>query len=93
MDEKKASMISEEQLSQASGGVDVSMYSEEELAKIFDLHFEMYGDVGALPYLAGWGVTTGDYYVIVRDQFWENTPYQGSTLGWKLAHLVYQRNH
>lgn len=95
MEKKTTELLSEESLSQVSGGagVDVSMYSEEELARIFGLYFEMYGEVGALPYLAGWGVTTGDYFLMDRDNYWEGSPYSGAPREWKLAHLVYQRNH
>lgn len=47
--------LSEEQLTKISGveGVNVADYSEEALARIFDLYLEMYGETGALPYLAG----------------------------------------
>ncbi len=87
--------LSEEQLTKISGGegVNVADYSEEALARIFDLYLEMYGETGALPYLAGWGVTTGDYYLMLRSQYWVNTPYCDASMGWRLAHLVYQRNH
>jgi len=43
--------------------------------------------------MAGWGVTTGDYYLMDRDKYWQDTPYAGAPRAWKLAHLVYQRNH
>ena len=94
MEKKTTTVLSEELLSQVSGGdLDVSAYSEEELAQIFELYFQMYGDLDALPYLAGWGVTTGDYYLMDRDKYWQDTPYAGAPRVWKLAHLVYQRNH
>ena len=94
MEKKTTTVLSEELLSQVNGGdLDVSAYSEEELAQIFELYFQMYGDLDALPYLAGWGVTTGDYYLMDRDKYWQDTPYAGAPRAWKLAHLVYQRNH
>ena len=92
MEENKKN-LSEELLSQVSGGVDVSMYSEEDLAAIFDYHFQKYGQIDALPYLETWGVTTGDYYLMSRRKYWEDTPYYDASDGWKLAHLIYQRNH
>lgn len=95
MGEKTTTVLSEELLKQINGGegVDVAAYSEEELAQIFELYFQMYGEFNALPYLASFGVTTGDYYLMDRDRYWQETPYAGAPRVWKLAHLVYQRNH
>lgn len=52
---KATTVLSEELLKQINGGegVDASAYSEEELAQIFELYFQMYGEFNALPYLAG----------------------------------------
>lgn len=87
--------ISMNEMQKVTGGenANIAKYSEEELAKIFELYFEMYGEAGALPYISDWGVTTGDYYLMARDKYWTDTPYCGAPRAWKLAHLVYKRNH
>ena len=91
----KITNLTEEELGKISAGeqIDVSQYSEEELAQIFDLYFQMYGQVGALPYLSGWGVTTGDYYLMSHKKYWMDTNYYSASDGWRLAHLVYKRKH
>ena len=93
--EKKLAGITEEELSQISGGddFDISKYSEEELAQIFKLYFEMYGHTAALSYLSNWGVTAGDYYIMTNNRFWHDSPYDGAKDYYKLAHLIYMRNH
>ena len=93
MEENKNNILSEELLKQVSAGVDVSMYSEEDLAAIFDYHLQKYGQIDALPYLEQWGVTTGDYYIMSRRKYWEDSYYHDASDGRKLAHLVYQRLH
>ena len=76
MEEKIAKKLAEEDLLKISGGenLDVSKYSEEELAKIFDLYFEMYGYTGVLPYLSSWGVTAGDYFLMTHKKYWSAHP-------------------
>ena len=95
MEEKKPFKITEEELKKIAGGaeIDVSKYSEKELAQIFQLYLDMYGEVGALPYLNEWGVTSGDYYLMSRDTGWDDHYLNKAPFGWKLAHLVYMRNH
>ena len=94
MTEKKTAVLSDETLDQVSGGVvDASKYTEEELARIFDLYIDMYKIPGCLPYLEDFGVTSGDLYLILRKQYWDETPYYDATPGYKLAHLVYKRSH
>ena len=95
MEEKKITTLTEEELARLAGGedLDVSKYTEEELARIFDLYLDMYGEAGALSYLSSWGVTSGDYYLMTHPRYWMNTPYYGASRGWRLAHLVYLRKH
>ena len=95
MEEKIAKKLAEEDLLKISGGenLDVSKYSEEELAKIFQLYFEMYGYTGALPYLSSWGVTAGDYFLMTHKKYWIGTPCYDGTDGSRMAHLVYKRHH
>ena len=83
------------ELEQVNGGdgLNVAAYSEEELARIFDLYLEMYGHAGAIPYLEAWGVTTGDIYLMTHPKYWMDTPYSQASNGWRLAHLIWKRNH
>ncbi|MBR2767314.1 MAG: hypothetical protein IKD68_00105 [Solobacterium sp.] len=95
MEEKIENKLAEEDLLKISGGenLDVSKYSEEELAKIFQLYFEMYGYTGALPYLSSWGVNTGDFFLMTHRNYWVDTPYYDAPDGARMAHLVYKRLH
>ena len=88
-------VLSEEALSQIVGGENVNPadYSEEELAQIFELYFKMYGEVDALPKLRAWGVTSGDYYLMMHQSYWDDTPYYSGPKDYRLAHLIYRRNH
>ena len=81
------------ELEKVIGGANAGSYSEPELARIFDLYFEMYGITGAIPYLAEWGVTSGDVYLASAGKYWNETPYTYDSLGGRLAHLIYTRNH
>lgn len=95
MGENKAMKLTEEDLAKLTGGenINVSKYTEEELAQIFQLYFDMYGDLAALSYLNEWGVTSGDYYLMSHETFWNDSKYAGAPKAWKLAHLVYLRSH
>lgn len=94
MDDNRSSLSAEE-LIQVSGGAELNVadYSEAELARIFDLYFEMYGHTAALSYLKAWGVTAGDYYIMLNRSYWDGTEQYSGTSGERLAHLIYRRNH
>ena len=90
---KEKEILTREEAGQASGGIDISKYSEADLARIFDTYIEMYGISGAIPYLADFGVTTGDIYLVNPNNNWDNSPYKSGSNGSRLAHLVFKRNH
>ena len=93
---KKILEMTEEELQNIAGGeeIDVSRYSEEELDRIFDLYFSMYGySTKALPYLKDWGVTPGDFYVANNNRYFRDSPYEGAPVSYRLAHLIWLKNH